>query len=121
MAIQKCEDLEVYALAFDAAMRIFQLIKEYPKEETYSLVNQIRMSSRSVAANIREGYAKRKYPDVFVKHLNDALGSSEETVTWIDFSCQCGYLPEKQAVVLKKTYASIGAMLYQLMKGWQKF
>ncbi len=121
MTIQKCEDLKVYNLSFDCAMNIFQLTKNFPKEEIYSLSNQIRRSSRSVSANIREGFAKRKYPDVFIRHLNDAIGSSEETITWIDFSHKCGYLSAKQASALKKEYNSIGAMLFKLIKGWQKF
>lgn len=120
MAIQKCKDLKVYNLSFDVAMTVFEKTKKFPREEQYSLVDQMRRSARSVPANIREGFAKRKYPDVFAKHLNDALGSSEETLTWIDFSQQCGYLSKEQSVALSQTYKEIGAMLYKLMRNWKK-
>lgn len=79
MVIYKCEDFNVYKLSYEMAVEIFKVTVKFPKEEKYSLVDQIRRSSRSVAANIREGFAKRKYPDVFIRHLNDALGSAEET------------------------------------------
>ena len=121
MTIKKCSDLDVYNLSFDVAMEIFKETKHFPKEELYSLVDQIRRSSRSVPANIREGFAKRKYVDVFIRHLNDALGSSEETMTWLDFSQQCGYLAKDKHIVLSKQYEKIGAMLYKLMQNWEKF
>ncbi len=78
-------DLEVYRLAFDLAMEVFELTKKFPKEEKYSLTDQIRRSSRSVPINIREGFAKRRYENLFIRHLNDAMGSSEETRGWLDF------------------------------------
>ena len=121
MAIQKCKDLEVYNHSFDLAVDIFNETKSFPKEELYSLVDQIRRSSRSVPANIREGFAKRKYPDVFVRHLNDALGSSEETITWLDFALQAGYLSKEKHQKLVERCKQIGAMLYKLMQNWEKF
>ena len=121
MPIKKCSDLDVYNLSFSVAMAIFKETKHFPKEELYSLVDQIRRSSRSVPANIREGFAKRKYVDVFTRHLNDALGSSEETLTWLDFSLQCGYLTKDNYVILSNQYEKIGAMLYKLMQNWEKF
>ena len=121
MAIQQCEDLDVYNLAFEKAMEIFEETRRFPKEELYSLVDQLRRSSRSVPVNIREGFAKRKYPDVFIRHLNDALGSSEETVTWLEFAHKCGYLHESRYADLREKYKAIGAMIYRLMTGWQKF
>ena len=69
---QGYRDLKVYQLAYKMAMEIFELTKNFPSEEKYSLVDQIRRSSRSVPVNIREGFAKRRYPYVFVRHLNDA-------------------------------------------------
>lgn len=113
MAIQKCKDLKVYNFSFDAAMEIFKITRKFPVEEKYSLIDQIIRSSRSVPANIREGFAKRKYANVFSRHLNDALGSSEETITWLEFSNKSGYLINK--------YEQIGAMLYKLMKNWKNF
>ena len=79
MAIKSVKDLKVYNLAFELAMEIFKLTLTFPKDEKYSLTDQIRRSSRSAAINIREGFAKRKYENVFIRHLNDSLGSSEET------------------------------------------
>lgn len=121
MSIQKCKDLKVYNLSFETAMEIFNETKKFPREELYSLVDQIRRSSRSIAANIREGFAKRRYPDVFVRHLNDSLGSSEETMTWLDFAYQCGYLNKEKHQNLEEIYRQIGAMLYKLMQNWEKF
>jgi len=77
--IRSIKDLRVYKRAYELTMEIFAITKRFPKEETYSLTDQVRRSSRSVAINIREGFAKRKYEQVFKRHLNDALGSSEET------------------------------------------
>lgn len=72
MKIRSHKELDVYKLSFDSAMEIFRLSKNFPKEETYSLTDQIRRSSRSVAANISEGFRKRKYPKSFVAKLSDA-------------------------------------------------
>ena len=79
MGIKSVKDLKVYKVAFDLAMEIFKLTLDFPKEERYSLTDQIRRSSRSVAINIREGFAKKRYENVFIRHLNDSIGSSEET------------------------------------------
>lgn len=121
MAIQKCKDLEVYNASFDTAMKVFYETKTFPREELYSLVDQIRRSTRSVPANIREGFAKRRYPDIFVRQLNDALGSSEETITWLDFAYKCDYLNKTHHEMLVNEYEKIGAMIYKLMQNWQKF
>jgi len=120
MVIQKCKDLEVYNLSFELAMDVFEVTKIFPGEEKYSLVNQLRRSSRSVPANIREGFAKRKYPDVFTRHLNDALGSSEETLTWLEFGYKCRYLSKNRFEIFSQQYQKTGAMIYKLMCNWQK-
>lgn len=83
--IRIVKDLEVYNLAFKLANEIFELTKRFPVEERYSLIDKIRRSSRSAAINIREGYAKRKYKNIFIRHLIDSLGSSDETRGWLDF------------------------------------
>lgn len=103
------------------AMEIFEMTKKFPREEMYSLTDQIRRSSRSIAINIREGFAKRKYEQVFICQLNDALGSSEETRGWLDFSLDCKYMVEEKHVELDKRYDELSAMLYSLMNNWQKF
>ena len=119
MAIKTIKDLEVYRLAYALAMHIFKLSVRFSKEEVYSLTDQIRRSSRSVAINIREGYAKRNYEKVFFRHLNDALGSSEETRGWLSFARDCGYLEKDEYLRLNKEYDHVNAMLYRLMKNWK--
>lgn len=119
MGIKSVKDLKVYNLAFELAMEIFKLTLAFPREEKYSLTDQIRRSSRSVAINIREGFAKRKYESVFVRHLNDSLGSSEETRGWLDFSLGCGYINQGSHENLDNRYDEVNAMLFSLMNTWQ--
>ena len=76
-------DLELYRKAFDVSMKIFTLSKQFPKAETYSLIDQIRRSSRSVYANLAEAWRKRRYEASFVCKLTDAEGEAAETQTWI--------------------------------------
>jgi len=121
MVIKKCSDLDVYKLSFETCMKIFEITKTFPKEERYSLIDQIRRSSRSIPANIREGFAKRKYPDVFVLHLNDAYGSCEETLAWLGISNKCNYIDNTTFYQFNNEYNQLGAMLFKLMKNWQKF
>jgi len=92
--IQSHTELDVYKLAFESAMRIYQISKRFPKEETYSLTDQIRRSSRSVCANIAEGWRKRWYEAAFVSKLTDAEAEAAETQTWLDFASECDYLSE---------------------------
>lgn len=119
--IKTIKDLRVYNLAYKLAMDIFILTKKFPREEMYSLTDQIRRSARSVAINIREGYAKRKYKQVFIRHLNDSLGSSEETRGWLDFSLDCGYVSQGEHKKLDEKYDEVSAMLYSLMNKWQNY
>jgi four helix bundle protein len=114
-------DLNVYQLSYKLAMEIFELTKKFPKEEIYSLTNQIRRSSRSVPANIGEGWAKRRYENVFLKYLQDANGSCEETKIWLDFAKDCQYINSKIYDELKGGYNQTGAMLNSLINNWQTF
>jgi four helix bundle protein len=84
--------LLAYQKSFDLAMLIFEISKSFPKEETYSLTNQIRRSSRSVCENISEAYRKRRYPKHFISKLTDADGENSETNTWLDFALKCDYI-----------------------------
>src|SRR5687768_7867861 len=86
-------DLEVYNLAFETAMRIFELSRQFPSEEKYSLTDQIRRSSRSICANIAEGWRRRRYPAVFINKMSEPEGEAAETQSWLQFSVRCGYLP----------------------------
>ena len=119
MSIKSVRDLEVYQLAFELAMKVFELTKKFPKEETYSLTVQIRRPSRSVPINIREGFAKRRYENVFIRHLNDAMDSSEETRGWLDFSLGCGYIDQDEHDSVDKKYDEVNAMLYSLINNWK--
>lgn len=87
--------LEVFNLSFESAMEIFNFSKIFPKEETYSLTDQIRRSSRSVSTNIAEGFRKRRYPKSFVAKLSDAEGEAAETQVWLDFALKCDYITEE--------------------------
>lgn len=119
--IRTCKDLKVYQAAYKLAMEVFEVTKEFPKEETYSMTDQIRRSSRSVAINIREGFAKRKYENVFIRHLNDALGSAEEARGWLVFARDCKYITEKEYIMLDDSYDELNAMLFTLMNNWQNY
>jgi len=119
MGIKNVKDLRVYNLAFELAMEIFMLTQNFPKEEQYSLTDQIRRSSRSVAINIREGFAKKRYENVFIRHLNDSIGSSEETRGWLDFSERCQYINRETYQRLDKSYDEVNAMLFSLMRSWK--
>ncbi|MEH1976409.1 MAG: four helix bundle protein [Nostoc sp.] len=90
--IKNHQDLKVYQMAFDAAMKIFELSKKFPVEERYSLTDQIRRSSRSVCANLAEAWRKRRYEAAFVAKLNDSEAEAAETQTWIEFAVKCNYL-----------------------------
>ena len=85
-------ELDVYKLAFDSAMRIFKITKAFPKEEIFSLTDQIRRSSRSVCSNISEAWRKRRYKAAFICKLNDSESEAAETQTWIQFSVRCEYI-----------------------------
>lgn len=88
-------DLRVYQSAYALAMEIFHLSRTFPREEVYSLTNQIRRSSRSVAANLAEGFRKRRYPNMLVSKLTDCDGEARETQLWIDFALDCGYVSQE--------------------------
>lgn len=100
-------ELEVYQMAFDGAMQVFELSKGFPKEETYSLTDQMRRSSRSVCANLAEGWRKRRYMAAFISKLADAEAEAAETQTWLQFAVKCGYLDRIQAAQLYQTYDQI--------------
>ena len=88
-------DLEVFQKAMAAAMEIFALSKSFPKEETYSLTDQMRQSSRSVCSNLAEAWRKRRYEKAFTSKLSDVEGEAAETQVWLEFSVRCGYLPRE--------------------------
>lgn len=119
--IKHYSDLEVYKLSYGSAMEIFKLSREFPKEEIYSLTSQIVKSSRSIPANIAEGWSKRRYENLFKRHLLDAMGSLDETKTWLDFAKDCNYLSKEKHQSLLKVYSEIGAKLYNLHAHWKTY
>ena len=119
--IKKLKDLEVYKKAFDVAMEIFQVTRKFPKDEVYSLTSQIVQSSRSIAANISEGWAKREYELVFKQHLIHSIGSSSETQTWLDFALECQYINKTIHPDLTEKLNLLGKMLTQLHKRWKSY
>ena len=114
-------DLKVFQLAYKLAMEIFEASKSFPKEEKYSLTDQIRRSCRSVAANIAEGFRKRQYPKMFVSKLADADGEATETQVWLDFARDCEYLPIAHYEELTKGYEETGKMLGKMMSIPEQF
>jgi len=115
------KDLKVFQMAYRLAMEIFHLTRNFPAEEKYSLTDQIRRSSRSVAANIAEGYRKRQYPKVFVNKLSDSDGEATETQVWLEFSRDCGYLSIEVCQRLLGEYEEVGKMLGGMMFHPEKF
>jgi len=107
-------DLEVYQRAFAAAMEVFRLSKSFPRDEKYSLTDQGRRSSRSVAANIAEAWRKRRYSASFVSKLNDAEGEAAETQTWLHFAVECEYADAESTRALYAEFDSVIAMLVNM-------
>ncbi len=112
--INSVRDLEVYKLAFDSAMEIFEISKSFPKEEQYSLTDQVRRSSRSVCANLAEGWRKRRYKAVFVNKLTDAEQEAGETQTWLEFALKCKYINNEIFKRLDEKYEHIFAKLIRI-------
>ena len=119
--IRHFRQLDVYQLAMDAAMKLFELSKRFPLEERYSLTDQVRRSSRSVCANIAEAWRKRRYPNAFVSKLSDAEAEAAETQVWIEFSVKSGYLPSEQADELDKQYENIQGKIVNMLNHPEKW
>ena len=114
-------DLIVYQKSYDLAREIFNITKKFPKEEKYSLTDQIRRSSRSVSANIAEAWAKRIYIKSFVSKLSDSLGEEYETEVWLHFSKDCEYIDIETRDRLMKGYDEVRKMLISMMNNPDKF
>ncbi len=108
-------ELEVYRLGMEGAMRIFEVSKAFPREETYSLTDQVRRSSRSVCANIAEAWRKRRYPAALVSKLSDAEAEAAETQVWLEFTQRCGYLDTETVAALTQTYDHILGKLVTML------
>ncbi len=117
--IASYRDLRVYQCSYALAMDIFRITKEFPKEELYSLTDQIRRSSRSVTVNIVEGWAKRHYQSIFKRHLVDSIGSCDESKVWVDFAFSCDYISKDEHSSLMARADEIGKMLHGLFHNWR--
>ncbi|MEW6497487.1 MAG: four helix bundle protein [Cyanobacteriota bacterium] len=115
------EDLAIFQLAFDTAMKIFELSKKFPVEERYSLIDQIRRSSRSVCANLAEAWRKRRYKAAFIAKLNDCEAEAAETQVWIKFAVKCSYLDIDQGRELYGTYNQILSGLVNMINNPNKW
>jgi four helix bundle protein len=119
--INSARDLKVYKTSFAAAMEIFQITKNFPAEERYSLTDQIRRSSRSVCSNLAESWRKRRYPAVFRNKLTDAQQEASETQTWLDFCLACKYINNDIFNRLDLEYEKILGMLNSMEMKTDKF
>ena len=117
----KFQDLLAYKKAFDLAMNIFNITKAFPKEETYSLTDQIRRSSRSVWTNLSEAYRKRLYPKHFISKLSDGDAENSETQIWLEFSLACEYIDQVTFDDLTKESIEIGKLINYMILNPQKF
>lgn len=115
------KDLIVYQKAFELSKLIFRLSKRFPKEETYSLTDQIRRSSRSITAQIAEGYRKRRYPLSFIAKMVDADGENAETQCWLDHAVACEYLTESDIKPLVALSEEIGKLLADMIEHPSKY
>ncbi|MFA0735737.1 MAG: hypothetical protein OGMRLDGQ_002237 [Candidatus Fervidibacter sp.] len=113
--IRSYRELDVYQMAMSGAMRIFELTKGFPAEERFSLVDQIRRSSRSVCANIAEAWRKRRYKAAFVSKLSDAETEAAETQVWLEFAFRCGYLDEQTFSEINRHYDQIIGKLVRMI------
>ena len=114
-------ELTVYKKAFQLAMDIFDVTKKFPKEEMYSLTDQIRRSSRSVNANIAEAYRKRRYEKHFISKLTDSDGENSETQVWLEFALGCNYISEEIFITLNNKSLEVGKLINYMINNPSKF
>jgi four helix bundle protein len=114
--IRSFKELRVWQNAMDAAMLIFELTKRFPAAERFSMANQFRRASRSVATNIAEAWRKRRYQAAFVSKLNDAEGEAAECQTWVDLAVRCGYVKQAEAANLDQRYDLILSQLVVMIE-----
>lgn len=114
--VRNYKDLKAYQAAMEAAMEIFHITKSFPSEEKYSMVDQMRRSSRSVCANIAEAWRKRRYKAAFIAKSSDAESEATETQVWIEFSKRCNYLNDEICVKLNEVYDIIIGQLVRMIE-----
>lgn len=121
MAVQSVKEMEVYRKSYRLAMEIFRVSKNFPAEERFALISQIRRSSRSVSMNLREAWAKRRYEAHFISKLTDCDGENSETDTSLDFALDCQYITKEQHSELTSLNHEVGRMLGSMLTNPQKF
>jgi four helix bundle protein len=119
--IRTFRDLRVYQAAMDLAMEIFELTKNFPKEETYSLVDQMRRSSRSVCTNLSEAWRKRRYRAAFVSKLSDSESESAETQVLLEFAFRCRYVEKETFEKLDERYEHVLSQLVRMIMDADKW
>ena len=119
--VKSVRELELYKLSRQLAKEIFEVSKKFPRDEMYSLTDQVRRSSRSIGAQITEAWAKRRYEKHFTSKLTDADGEQQETQHWIETATDCSYLSSETANGLLSQYASIGKMLNSMISKSSSF
>lgn len=119
--IKSFRELDVYKLALAESKKIFVLTKSFPKDERYSLTDQIRRSSRAVGAMIAEAWARRRYQAVFVNKIDEALGEATETQAWLDHTLNCKYINNEQYKELDAAWQHVGAMLNKMIQQAESF
>ncbi|MBP6696940.1 MAG: four helix bundle protein [Flavobacteriales bacterium] len=115
------KDMTLYKKAFEMANLVFHLSKRFPKEETYSLTDQIRRSSRSVTAQFAEGYRKKRYPLHFVAKMTDCDGENAETQVWLDHAVACGYVTKMDVAPILEVSEDVGRMLGDMIENPSKY
>ncbi len=121
MATKYFKDTTVYKKAFSLAMEIFEISKSFPKEEKFSLIDQVRRSSRSVCANIAEAYRKKQYPAHFVSKISDSDMENSETSVWIDFAFSCNYIDADYRQKLLMLNEEVGKLLHHMIANPEKY
>lgn len=121
MGVKSFKDTTVYKKAFALAMEIFEISKKFPKEETYSLTDQIRRASRSVCTNLAEAYRKKLYKAHFISKVTDSDMENSETGVWLDFAVACKYISTDIYTKLTEENEEIGKLLYHMIHNPEKY
>ena len=119
--IKSYRELRVYQSSFASAMEVFEISKRFPAEERYNLTDQIRRSSRSVCANMTEGWRRRRFPAHFVSKLNDSETEAEETRVWLQFAAHSRYMPHEEADRLDEIYDGILGQIVRMANEPEKW
>jgi four helix bundle protein len=114
-AIRGFRDLQVYRKSVREARRLFLVTQSFPRDERFSLIDQVRRSSRAVGSMIAEAWARRRYPAAFISKIDEALGEAMETQAWLDHAVSCEYITRDEYHQLDASWQSIGAMLQKMM------